>query len=147
MENFILVVLTSSVIAGLVSLIVGNFLENRRYIKDKKFSFYIEYCDKLDGMFSDAVFSEEGLKQTTNNITDASAEMHTLGWKIRMLTRNKNIKNCVVSIVEKYEKFCDADFQVEVYKDNELAFSLIDEINELREDLINEVNKEINSIF
>jgi len=147
MENFILVVLTSSVIAGLVSLILGNFFENRRYLKDKKFNLYIEYCDKLDGMFSDSVFSGGGLEQTTNNIIDASAEMHTLGWKIRMLTKNKNIKNCVVNIVEKYEKFCDADFQIEVHKNKELAFNLVDEINELREVLIDEVNKEINALF
>ena len=59
--DVIIIILSSSVVAGLVTLMLGHILDNKKYIKDKKMAAYMELIEKIDEIFP----AETIFKKTT----------------------------------------------------------------------------------
>lgn len=137
------IILSSAFVSGFVSLSIGHYLDHKKYIKDKKVNFYLEYMDKVDSLFE----MPEDIRLLDKKMIDASSELHKLNWKIRLLTKNQKIIDYSEKIVRTYDKFTDEDFKLKAQEDIKIAHSAIEEINSYRDKLIGEANKEINSFF
>lgn len=145
MENFILVALTSSVVAGLVTLILGHLFESRRYLKDKKLAVYSEYINKLNAL----LYPKKNEEDITVRFFRALAELERLSWNVILLSNNKDLKDIAKLIVSNYRKILLGSHMKErlTNEERKQLKEVGSQQEKNREEFIKLANKDVNSWF
>ena len=145
MENLIIVFVSSALVSGVISLVLGHLFENRRYIRNKKISIYSEFLEQLDKIISeDLVAKNVEAFILKERFFVESARLEKFIWKIKLISQNDRIKEYANKIFQLHgeisEQMGDGITEAEFLKK-------IEKGNRLREELIDLMQKDINKIL
>jgi hypothetical protein len=139
--QIITVILSSAVIASIVSIILGYVFENKRYLKDKKLAVYTEFLEQLDHVFpAEDIFGDSDRDKLVQKMRIETSKLEKYIWKIKLLSRNADVHEHADKLFEVSEKLIDS--LTSDTEDHELE-KIIDESETLREELISEMNRDI----
>ena len=140
--DIIIIVLSSSVVSGLVTIVLGSVFENKRYIKDKKISIYTGFLEQLENVFpAEEIFTWVTSKKLTEKMNIEIAKLERYVWKIKLISQNKNIQTKADKVFSSLEKI--AELFVSSKTSSKKILSAIDKSNALRDELIREMNNDI----
>jgi hypothetical protein len=147
MDQIFTTIISSAIVSGIVSIIASYFFENRKYLKEKRFSTYTNFLDQLDR----AIPAEAMGKLKGDDLREAvrieSAKIERYLWQIKLISDNELILKKSENIFDLYGKLSEiADSLTSDDKDKKIT-SVFHKINSEREILLYEMNKDINKLF
>lgn len=140
--QLISVILSSAVIASIVSIVLGYIFENKRYIKDKKIVIYTEFLEQLDKMFpAEEIFGDTDKDKLIQKMKVEVSNLEKYIWKIKLISRNIKIHQDADTLFDSSEQLIDG---LSEDTGDEKLEKIIEESETLREKLITEMNRDIN---
>ncbi len=137
------VILSSAVIASIVSIVLGYVFENKRYIKDKKILIYTEFLEQLDKMFpAEEIFGDTDNDVLLKKMKIEASNLEKYIWKIKLISQNQKIHEYVDNLFTSSEQvleFLSSDKEEEAFE------AIIEKSETLRDELITAMNKDINT--
>jgi len=146
-STILISVFSSAVISTLVSVILGNILENRRALQDRKLSFYLEFLEQLYKIVPEGVLDHSiSGKALIGKVQIESAKLEKYVWKIKLIAKERGILESLDRIFNLVEELSEGMGE-EVFKNEQEIMNLFDKINSERENLIEQMNKDCRKVF
>ncbi|GEM_PF-3190466 len=154
MKELLIVIISSAVVSGVVSVIVASFFENRKYLKEKKFNIYSDFLDQLDQFIPPEVMGNLKGKELIKTVQVESAKIERHLWKLKLISEKRSIVEKAAKIVDLIGTFGDVMREIIKEDDDKKAEdkkkvleSLFQKIDAERGFLLSEMNKDINKFF
>lgn len=146
MENIAAIVLYSTVVSSLVTLLLRNFLENKKYIKDKKFFLYSEYIEQLGKLFSDDLIKDpSSFDSILRHYSLEAAKLEKSFWQIKLVSNNKELISYANQL---FILHCETSKKAETKSiDVETLFMRMKEAEMFQDKLILAMQKDINKFL
>ncbi len=138
--EIITVILSSALVSGLVSVIVTYVFENKKYLKEKRFSTYTNFLDQLDKILPVEIMEDLKGDKLVKRIQTECAKIERYIWQIKLVTGNNTIQKSVDKIFDLIEELTEL---IELTKKEKEIMKVFTEIDREREILITEMNLDI----
>lgn len=149
------IVLSSAVVSGLVSVILGYVFDNKKYIRDKKLSVYSEFLDQYEKLIpsEDLTVNKSTPTITLEKARLASFSLEKYLWRVQLIAQDKdipvlaeklwNLSNDFVQATEELWGAEDGKKKEAKMKYDKICVKL----NSTRKNLIILMNQDINKFF
>ncbi len=136
------VILSSAVISSIVTIILGYIFENKKYIRDRKMSLYSDFLEQLDKLFpAEEIFGDAEKDKLIKKMKIEASNLEKYIWKMKLISRDKKIHAYADELFESSEKLIEG---LSADMDDDKLEPIIEESENLRDELIGNMNKDIN---
>ncbi len=141
------IILSSAVVSAVVSLILGQLFDKKKYLRDKKLAVYVEFLDQLEKLVPDEEVAKEMAPPSEVIIEKIRVAVYRLEkhvWKIKLISTDHDVQAAVTEVFELCEKYLEhlekPESEMEYEDINNKLSASVDEI-------IKKMNKDINQTF